>query len=124
MTHVVFKTPLNLDEMLAQFEGVEHKLGDTIVRMLHGYRGRNVLLFEVYIHEPTLDQHISLVISPRETEHEYTLKVGTMGYPRSTPGLQHAVALMAEWLIGLNPEAHVVKHKLGDYAPASITDDN
>ncbi len=124
MTHVVFNTPLSLDEMLARFEGSEHKLGDTIVRMLHGYRGRNVLLFEVYIHEPTLDQHISLVISPRETQHEYTLKVGTMGYPRSTPGLQRAVSLMAEWLMSLTPEAKVVKHKLGDYAQPSLTEEN
>jgi SAM-dependent methyltransferase len=124
MTHVVFNTPLNLDDMLAHFEGSEHKLGDTIVRMLHGYRGRNVLLFEVYIHEPTLDQHISLVISPRETEHEYTLKVGTMGYPRSTPGLQKAVALMAEWVVSLSPEAKVVKHKLGDYAQPSLSEEN
>ena len=124
MTHVVFNSPLSLDEMLARFEGSEHKQGDTIVRLLHGYRGRNVMLFEVYIHEPTLDQHISLVVSPRETEHEYTLKVGTMGYPRSTPGLQKAVALMAEWLIGLSSDAKVVKHKLGDYASPSLSEDN
>jgi len=124
MTHVVFQSPLNLDEMLARFEGVEQKQGDTIVRLLHGYRGRNVLLFEVYIHEPTIDQHISLVVSPRETEHEYTIKVGTMGYPRSTPGLQQAVALMAEWLINLSPEAKVIKHKLGDYAPESLSEEN
>jgi len=124
MTHVVFHTPLTLDEMLARFEGSEHKLGDTIVRMLHGYRGRNVMLFEVYIHEPTLDQHISLVVAPREIDHEYTLKVGTMGYPRSTPGLQRAVSLMAEWLISLSPDARVIKHKLGDYAPPSLTEEN
>jgi tRNA (guanine-N7-)-methyltransferase len=124
MTHVVFNTPLSLDEILAQFEGSEHKRGDTIVRLLHGYRGRNVLLFEVYIHEPTLDQHISLVISPRESDHDYTLKVGTMGYPRSTPGLQLAVAWMAEWLVGLSPDTRVVTHKLSDYAQPSLSEDN
>jgi tRNA (guanine-N7-)-methyltransferase len=124
MTHVVFQSPLSLDEMLGKFEGREHKLGDTIVRLLHGYRGRNVLLFEVYIHEPTIDQHISLIVSPRETEHEYTLKVGTMGYPRSTAGLQRAVSLAAEWLISLSPQAKVVKHKLGDYAQPSLTVDD
>lgn len=123
MTHVVFNTPLSLDEMLARFEEIEHKQGDLIIRFLHGYRGRSVLLFEVYIHEPTIDQHISLVISPRETEHEYTLKVGTMGYPRSTPGLQKAVALMADWLISLNPDAHIVKHKLPEYLQSASDED-
>ncbi len=124
MTHVVFQSSFSLDEILARFEGSEHKQGDTIVRMLHGYRGRSVLLFEAYIHETTLDQHISLVIAPRETDHQYTIKVGTMGYPRSTPGLQHAVALMAEWIIGLSPDTKVVSHTLGDYAPESLTEKN
>ncbi len=124
MTHVVLYTPQSLDEILACFEGVEHKHGDTIVRLLHGYRGRNVLLFEVYIHEPTLDQHISLVIAPRQDEHEFTVKVGSMGYPRSTPGLQMAVALMAEWLTSLSPDARVVNHGLGDYVQSSLSEEN
>lgn len=126
MTHVVFNTPLTPDEILERFEaieGTERKFGDIVVRMLHGYRGRKVLLFEVYIHESTLDQHISLVIAPHDTPNEYTLKVGTMGYPRSTPGLQKAVASMAEWLMSLNQESKVVAHKLGDYAPPSLSEE-
>ena len=122
MTHVVFTSPLSLDEMLARFEEVEHKQDEVIIRFLHGYRGSKVLLFEVYIHEPTIDQHISLIVAPRESDHEYTLKVGTMGYPRSTPGLQQAVALLAEWLLSLSPASTVIKHKLGDYATPSLSD--
>lgn len=114
MTHVVFNTPMSLDDILTHFEGAEHKFGETIIRFLHGYRGRNVLLFEVYIHEETLDQHIALVISPRENPNEYTLKVSTLGYPRSTPALQKAVGLMADWIVSLNLDAKIVKHKLGE----------
>lgn len=114
MTHVVFSTPLSLDDMLARFETSEHKSGDTIIRYLHGYRGRNVLMFEVYIHEATLDQHTALVVSPRENPNEFTLKVSTLGYPRSTPALQHAVALLAEWFVSLHPDSRIIKHKLGE----------
>lgn len=112
MTHVVFSSPLTLDEILAGFESREHKMGDTVISLLQGYRGRNVLLFEIYIKEPTIDQHVALILSARETENEYTLKVGTLGYPRSTDGIHKAVELLANQLIGLSPTARVVKHKL------------
>ncbi len=116
MTHVVFKTPLSLDDMLARFESIEHRLdNDIIIKSIHGYRGDNVVMFEMFTHEPTIDQHYALVVSPRENDNEYTLKVGTLGYPRHTPGLQKAVALMGDWLVRLNPDAVIVHHKLGEY---------
>ncbi len=110
MNHIVFRSPLTMDEMLARFEGSEQKSGDIAVRLLQGFRGRNMLLFEVYIHEPTIEQHIALVVTSREAPNEYTLKVGTLGYPRSTPGLHKAVAFMGEWLIGLHPDAQALHH--------------
>lgn len=116
MTHVVFKTPLSLDDILARFESIEHRLpNDTIVKSIQAYRGGNVLMFEMYIHEPTIDQHIALVVTPRENANEYTLKVGTLGYPRHTSGLQKAVAIMGDWIVHLNPDAVIVDHKLGEY---------
>ncbi|MCA0456338.1 MAG: tRNA (guanosine(46)-N7)-methyltransferase TrmB [Chloroflexi bacterium] len=116
MTHVVFKTPLSLDDILARFEGVENRPdADTIIKSLHSYRGDNVVMFEMFTHEPTIDQHYALVVSPRENDNEYTLKVGTLGYPRHTPGLQKAVAFMGDWLVRLHPDAVIVHHKLGEY---------
>lgn len=116
MTHVVFKTPMSLDELLTRFEGSEHRVGeDTIIKYLHGYRGRNVLMFEMYVHEPTIDQHVALIVSPRDNPNEYTLKVSTLGYPRYTPGLQKAVSIMGDWLVHQHPNGVIVHHKLGEY---------
>lgn len=111
MSHLVFSSPNSLDEMLSAFESSEHKFGDTHISLLQCYRGRNIALFEVYIKEPTIDQHIALVLSPREAAGEYTLKVGSMGYPRSTQGVHQAVSLLGDWLVSLHPEAKRVNHK-------------
>jgi tRNA (guanine-N7-)-methyltransferase len=112
MTHIVFKSPLTVDEMLAAFDPLERGYGDSHVSVLQAYKGRSTLLFEVYIKEPTIDQHIALVLSKREHEGEYTLKTGSLGYPRVTPGLHKAVSLVGNWLVSLHPEAEILNHKL------------
>lgn len=109
MSHVVFRSPLTLDEMLERFEPSEHKFGETVISTLHGYRGRKVLLIEIYVKEPTIDQHVALLVGPRQTAEEYTLQLSTLGYPRVTPGLQKAVMLLGDWLVGLHPEAKILK---------------
>ena len=112
MPHMVFRSPLTLDDMLAHFQQAERKEGNTHINFLHGYRGQKVVLFEVYIKEPTLDQHVALVLSYRETEQDFTLKAGVLGYPRATEGLHRAVAILGDWLIGLHPDSAQIDYKL------------
>lgn len=112
MTHVVFHSPLSMDAMLERFEFQEHKLGDTVISFLQAYRGNRVLLFEVYIKEPTIDQHVAVILSYRDTPGEYTLKAGTLGYPRSTAGLHKAVGMLGDWLVGLDAGAAILHDKL------------
>jgi tRNA (guanine-N7-)-methyltransferase len=112
MPHIVFKSQLTLDEMLAEFGSSEHNIGDTHINILNGYRGKSVLLFEVYVKEPTIDQRVALVLSERPDEHEYTLKLGVIGHPRPTFGLHKATGILGDWLIGLHPDTEVLKRKI------------
>jgi len=112
MPHIVFKSPLTLDEMLENFSSSDHRLGDTHISILYGYRGKNVLLFEVYVKEPTIHQRVALILSERPDEHEYTLKLGVIGHPRPTFGLHKAVGILGDWLAGLHPDTEVLKRKI------------
>jgi len=112
MPHIVFKSPLTLDDMLGQFTSSDHHVGDTHISILYGYRGKNVLLFEVFVKEPTIDQRIALILSEHVEPHEYTLKLGVIGHPRPTPGLHKATGVLGDWLISLHPDTDVLKRKL------------
>jgi tRNA (guanine-N7-)-methyltransferase len=112
MSHIVFESPLSLDEMLAPFEASEHHSGDTHISFLQGYRGKNALLFEIFVKEPTIDQHVGLILTRRKQEGEYTLQLGTLGYPRVTRGLQKAVSLLGDWLVSLHRDARIVNSKV------------
>ena len=61
---------------------------------------------------PTIDQRVAIVLTPRETPHEYTLKLGVIGHPRSTPGIHRAAGILGDWLAGLHPEGRILQRKL------------
>jgi hypothetical protein len=112
MPHLVFASPLTLDDMLARFETRQHSEGDTHVRFMFAYRGERSLLVETYVKEATIDQHIALMVLARAAPGEYTIQLNTLGQPRPTPGIHRAVALLGAWLVSLDPSAQVLKHKL------------
>jgi tRNA (guanine-N7-)-methyltransferase len=112
MPHLVFTSPLTLDDMLARFERREHAEDGTHIAFLYGYRGEKSLLFEVYVKEPTIDQRVAVMLVERENPNEYTLQLGMLGHPRPTPGIHRAVRLLGEWLVSLHPEARILKNKL------------
>jgi tRNA (guanine-N7-)-methyltransferase len=122
MPHLVFQSPLSLDEMLAQF--TQNKLADhesgkgTYINFMHAYRGASSLLFEVFLKEPTIEQHFALMLVPRESAGEYTLKLGTLGHPRPTAGIHKAAAALGDWLVGLHPNAKILIDKT---SRASVT---
>ena len=112
MPHMVLASPLTLDDMLARFETREHSAGDAHVRFMFAYRGERSLLIETYIKEPTIDQHVALMVLAREVPGEYTIQLNTLGQPRSTPGVHRAVALLGAWLVSLDPAARAINQKL------------
>lgn len=69
------------------------------------------MLLEINIEEPTIEQHIALILRPRETEGEYTLRYATFGMPRPTEGLHFATKAIAEWIVGLHADAEIVANR-------------
>jgi len=129
MPHIVLRSPLSVDEMLAHFERSEHRAGENIISLMAAYRGRRSLLFEVFVKEPTIEQHVAFLLTEQHvafllTEHpsggEFTLQLGTLGHPRPTLGLHQAAGLIGDWLISLHPEAQTLNRKLNPVAEASL----
>ena len=116
MPHIVFTSPLSLDEMLARFEPKQDSSGGIHVHLIDAYRGKGTVLFEAHVSEPTIDQKIALMLLERRTEvgkaPEFTLQLGTIGHPRPTEGVHLAVKLLGDWLLSLHPDARPIKHKL------------
>lgn len=111
MPHMVFETPLTLDQIEAQFEPRKAVEGETIIHLMNVYHGRYTLLFEVYVKEATIDQHIAVMLNENK-DRTYTLLVSTLGHPRATAGIHRAVNLIAEWVFSLNPQARALKVSL------------
>jgi hypothetical protein len=114
MPHVVFTSPVTLDQVHSSFERREYAEAETRIAITHSYHGKHSLLYEVYVKEPTIDQHVALLLVERETVGEFTLQLGTLGHPRPTPGIHLAVKLLGDWLTSLHPEARILKSKLQD----------
>lgn len=112
MPHVVFYSPLSLDDFQVQFGQQEHHAQDTHIHFLEVFRGKNALLFDVFIREMTLDQRLTLLLAPHsDIPQRFTLKLGTIGQPRPTAGVQVAVKLLGEWLVGLHAESRWAENK-------------
>lgn len=117
MPHVVFTSPLTLDEMLPRFEPLEINEGDVHVHLFAAYLGKNALLIETFVGDPTLRQNVALLIVTRRQPdtpdtNEYTIQLSTIGQPRATTGVHQAVKLLADWALSLHPENQLLPNKV------------
>lgn len=117
MPHIVFTSPLILNEMAARFEPQVRMEQETTIRLMGAYLGRVALLVETYVGEPTIHQHIALMITERDppetnATHEYTIQLATIGQPRPTMGVHAAVTLLGDWILSLHPENRIIKEKV------------
>ncbi len=120
MSHVVFYSPLSLEAMNAAFadhlQG-QHHAGNVYLHLMEAFLGKNALLIETAISEPTIDQRLALMVIPRWHSNEpggYTVQVSALGHPRITEGVHEAVRVLADRVIALHPEARILHHKLKD----------
>lgn len=111
MPHVILHSPQSFTEMLANFQRSEHRLDDTYINLMYAYQSVKAVLFEVYVKEPTIDQHVALLLMQRPTDNEYTIRLSALGTPRPTAGIHQAVRILGEWLAGLHPEAQILEMK-------------
>ncbi len=117
MPHVVFTSPLELDAMLARFEPLEINEGDIHAHLFAAYLGKNALLIETFVGDPTLRQNIALMIVARRQPdtldtNEYTIQLSTIGQPRATAGVHRAVKLLADWALSLHPDNQLLPNKV------------
>jgi tRNA (guanine-N7-)-methyltransferase len=114
--HVVIRTPMNPQEIAKKVDREAfHK--DNLHAALHnGYwNPRNdSTLFELTIVEPTIEQHIALILHRREEGDGYVLKYATFGMPRPTDGMHFATKALAEWIVSLHPEALIIAESIRD----------
>ena len=117
MPHVVFASPLRLNEIAARFEPLQQSEGGVHVHLMDAYLGSEAVLIETHVGEPTITQHVGLMIIARPRPdsldtNEYTIQLGTIGQPRPTAGIHQAVGLVAEWVLKLHPDNRIIKQKL------------
>jgi hypothetical protein len=117
MPHVVFSSPLSLNEMLDRFEPQKHSEAGINVSLMNAYLGREALLVETHVGEPTISQNVALVVVRRlhpdtPGADEYTIQLSTLGMPRPTVGIHHAVKLLSEWVLSLHPDTRIIKQKV------------
>ena len=118
MPHVLLQSPLSLEAMRARFEPLQWHSGATHVTCSRVFLGERSLLFDVYVKEPNIDQHLALLLLERRNRPgEYTLQPATYGHPRATEGLHLATNALADWLLALDADAVLLGRKTGGADP-------
>ncbi|MCU0514588.1 MAG: tRNA (guanosine(46)-N7)-methyltransferase TrmB [Anaerolineae bacterium] len=115
MPHLLLKTPMTPAEILERFTRMTcHDGPETHIIFMQGYlsQGGRGLLFETTLREPTIEQHIGLMLFPRDEPGEYTLRYAAMGMPRITAGLHTATRCLGDWIVSLHPEAAITASRL------------
>jgi hypothetical protein len=116
MPHLVFQSPITLDDVHAQLDSWQVQAADGIyIHFLRVWRSKGHLLIETHVKEPTIDQHVAITLAARD-ECRFTLQLSALGHPRPTPGIHQAVKVLGDWLVGLHPDAKVIVSKLQDEA--------
>lgn len=118
MPHVLLQSPLSLEAMRARFEALHWRSGATHVTCSRVFLGERSLLFDVYVKEPNIDQHLALLLlERRKRPGEFTLQPANYGHPRATDGLHFATNALADWLLALDDRAALIGRKTGGAEP-------
>jgi hypothetical protein len=103
MPNVTFRGATDLDRVFKDFvpgaESFEH-FGDRIVIKQVGAwnrPGENAWLVETVVRDGPLTQHIGVLVADQNGE-KVTVKLASMGFPRTTIGSKRAVGKVAEWI--------------------------
>jgi tRNA (guanine-N7-)-methyltransferase len=118
MPHVVMHLPLTAAEVYAQFKPHEASADGLAVNYISAFHGDRSLLFEIYVHEPTIEQRTGLMLTQHDHDAQrYTLRLSAMGSPRPTEGMHLAVRHLGDWLLSLHPDAHLIHEKVKADSP-------
>ena len=114
MPHLFFKTSQSVLEIVEQFEKQYHKADDTHITVLYSYANpkSESVLFEVILREPTIEQHIALLLNQQRDGEQYVLQLSSIGLSRPTRGVHQAVAFLGDYLASQHPDSEVTDRKL------------
>lgn len=114
--HAVIHTPMDPHDITNAVRRTRLTLPDGIlVSLIDGYVNPRygTVLLEVQIVEPTIEQHVGLQLLKRRSKPgEHTLRYAQIGMPRPTVGMHYATGFVAQWIVSLHPEAHILSHKV------------
>lgn len=115
MPNAVFSTSQSLSALVNRFQRHTASIpgADVHISIMSAFVGKDSALFEVYVKEPTVEQHMGFLVVPRQGHpNEYTLKLASIGYPRPTDGVHYAAAVLVEQIRTLAPDVRVLHHKI------------
>lgn len=115
MPNIVFSTESDLFALADGFAKVTESFAtdEVHVSVMNAYRNADTLLFEVFVKEPTVDQHVGFVVVPRQNKpHEYTLKLASFGHPRATLGVHRAALVLEQVIQQHTPDYRAIHHKV------------
>ncbi|MCC6564717.1 MAG: tRNA (guanosine(46)-N7)-methyltransferase TrmB [Chloroflexi bacterium] len=121
MPHITLALPLTAPEIASAFTSFSAKAaareprgmaGQISVNASEAFTGRGAVLVECYVSEPTIHQHVAVMIVPiKERPGEWAVGLGTLGSPRPTDGIHFAVRKVAEWAVSLHSDARITGDK-------------
>lgn len=115
MPHIVIQTPVPAPQIVAAHHEQQFHPAPNIHIKVHDvylHQNRRAVLFEAEVIDPTLEQHVAIMLYPREEPNAFTVKYTTLGQPRITLGLHYATAHIAQWVVGLHPEGRILASKV------------
>ncbi len=114
MPHLFLHSPLNAEEVVARFEQTRTESNGNYIGILQAFANakNDAAAFEVVVEEPTIDQHALLVMTPRDGDNQYIVKMSTIGHSRPTYGMHRAVHAVGEWVTSLHEDSHITAIKL------------
>lgn len=115
MPHAVVHVPLTLEEIVERFEPIQAAEGGIHIHLMDAFIGRNGILIETHIGEPTIRQHVAMSVYQYDhgkAPDTFTIQLSTIGQPRATEGVHVTVRVLRDWLLTLHPEAKLMHQKV------------
>jgi tRNA (guanine-N7-)-methyltransferase len=115
MPHAVLQSPLTLSQISERFTPFQAAVGDTHVNLLEAFQSAydGTVLVEAYVIEEPMKQRVGLTIRQRE-DGNIVIGLHEIGFPRPTLGIQLAVRVLMEWVVGLEGATAVLHHNLAE----------
>jgi hypothetical protein len=119
MPHLKLRQPFAAADLVARFSPFRaHAEGGIHISFMAAYSKPDAMLVEAYIVEPTLHQHVGLLVTHNPKNGEWVVSLGTIGTARPTDGVHFAVRKLAAWIGSQSPEVEIT----GDYTRAHFRD--